>query len=737
MSAVAYEWHNYGKSTIGNRSDIERVPIERLQAFYRKYYQPDNVMVIVAGNFKEDKALAYLAKYFGALKKPQRRLEEPYTEEPPQDGERSVVLRRVGTVGVVGAVYHIPAGAHEDFAAVEILANLLAAEPSGPLYQGLVKTKKATRVTSVAYGLHDPGLLEILVQVDKDRPLEAVRDTLLELLDPVRTGGVGADEVERAKRKLLTDRELLMSNSNRIGIVLSEWAAKGDWRLFFLHRDRVAKVTPADVNRVARLYLAPVNRTVGLYVPTKQAERASIPATPDVAQLLKDYKGGQAVTQGESFDPTPGNIEKRVRRPALGGGVKAALLPRKTRGGMVSAELTLRYGNEDSLKGNTSATQFLARLMARGTKKHNRQQLRDELDRLRAKVVPSGLLGELTFTIHCKRESFPAVLALVREMLREPTFPAEEFDVLKRQTRDMLEKDRTDPHPLAVRALQGKLSPYPPEDVRHVPTVEESIQRLEAVTLDQVRKLYATQLGGQAGEFVAVGDFDPATTLRLVEDMLQDWKAAVPYRHIDRSARPGVKGETVVINTPDKANAVYFAGLAMPLDDSDPDNPALEVGNFVFGGGPLSSRLANRVRQQEGLSYGVGSQYGADSRDKMARFLMFAICNPANMDKVDRAIREELVKFRKEGVGAAELDEAKKAYLAKLKADRASDDRLMRLLQDGLYAGRTFAYWAELEQKVAALTPAEVTEAFRRHIDPAKLVIIHAGDLKKPAAGNQ
>src|SRR5262249_11589575 len=146
MMAVAYEWHNYGKSTIGNRSDIERVPIDRLQAFYRKYYQPDNAVLVVAGKFDEAKALDYIAKYFGAIKKPTRILDTTYTEEPPQDGERNVTLRRVGKVGVVGIIYHISAGAHDDFAAVQVLNNLLVSEPSGRLYQALVPSKKANSV---------------------------------------------------------------------------------------------------------------------------------------------------------------------------------------------------------------------------------------------------------------------------------------------------------------------------------------------------------------------------------------------------------------------------------------------------------------------------------------------------------------------------------------------------------------------------------------------------------------
>jgi zinc protease len=212
---------------------------------------------------------------------------------------------------------------------------------------------------------------------------------------------------------------------------------------------------------------------------------------------------------------------------------------------------------------------------------------------------------------------------------------------------------------------------------------------------------------------------------------LKEWKAPVEYRRIERPAQAGARGEVVVIETPDKANAVYIAGLVLPMKDTDPANAALEVANFLFGGGSLSSRLGNRVRQKEGLSYGVGSQFGASALDPFARFGMFAICNPANIDKVDRAIREELDKLRKEGVSLAELEEGKKAFLEQLQQQRSTDDQLAELLREGLEAGRTFAYYIDLEKRIRGLTPEEVSEAFRKAVDPARLVIIRAGDFRK------
>jgi zinc protease len=731
MMAAAYEWHNYGKSTIGNRSDIERVPIDNLQAFYHKHYQPDNAVLVVAGKFDEQKALGYITKYFGALKRPERQLDATYTEEPAQDGERIVVLRRVGTVGAVGAVYHIPAAAHEDFAPLEVLATMLTMQPSGRLYQALVASHKANGVAASAEGNHDPGVLEVLVQVGPATPLEGVRDTLLKELEGLTPESITTADVERARRKLLNNFEDLMRDPNRVGIFLSNWAAKGDWRLFFLHHDRLAKVTPDDVARVAGRYLKVSNRTVGLYIPTDQPQRAAVPATPSVEALVKDYKGGKVIAGGETLDPTPENIEKRVQRSTLPSGIKAALLPKKSRGEGVVCELVLRYGNAESLKGNNAAAQMLGRILTRGTKQHTRQQLEDELDKLHARMFVGGGVGQLSCTIQTNRENLPGALRLLGEVLREPSFPPDEFEILKRQAHDGLQRNMKEPTVLGSLALQRKLNPYPQDDVRYVPSIEENLARLDAVTLDQVRKLYTEQVGATAGELAVVGEFDPKGTLDSVQDFLKDWKPAAAYERISHPADTHVEAERIVIETPDKANAIYFAGLNLALMDTNPDEASLEIGDFILGGGTLSSRLGDRVRQKEGLSYGVRSSYSASALDKSAHFMINAICNPINMEKVDRAIAEEVDRILKDGVGDKELAEAKEAYLKAAKVSRSSDSQLAGLLSSELEAGRTLEYEAALEKKIAALTVDEVNAALRKHLTPKRLVIVEAGDFKK------
>lgn len=729
MLATAFEWHNYGKSTIGNRSDIERVPIENLQAFYRRFYQPDNCVLVIAGKFEPNQALALIEKYFGAIPRPKRTLDRTYTEEPPQDGERVVTLRRVGAVAAVGAAYHIVAGAHPDFAACEILDAVMSSEPSGRLYKSLVETKLASNIRAFAFGGHDPGFIAFGAACEPEK-LSSVRDAFLKTLESVGEQPVTDEEVNRAKTRLLKQRELLMSNSNQVAVVLSEWAAKGDWRLFFLHRDRIEKVTPADVNRVAQKYLRRNNRTFGEFIPTKQPERVEVAATPPIQDMVKDYRGRAAVAQGEAFEPTPENIDARTRRVEIGG-LKGALLPRKTRGEQVTLHLVLRFGNEESLKGSALAAQLIGPMLSRGTKTMDRQQFQDALDKLGVRLSFTSTAGALTVDMTAKRSTLAAGLNLLGDALRQPAFPESEFEVLRRELREGIEKGKTEPMSLAMKALQRKLNPYAPDDVRYVPTLEEDLARLDAVSVQKVRDLFAMQVSGKQGEVAIVGDFDVDNTVAELKRILGGWESAVPYRRIPRPAAEGVAGEKIVINTPDKANALYLAGLVLPMSDSHPEFAAMELGNFLLGGGTLSSRLGNRVRQKEGLSYGVSSNYQASPRDPAANFIVFAISNPANMGKVEAAIAEEIDRFLADGVSLSELEDGKKAFLEQLKLQWSADRRLATALATNESVGRSFAHYAELQRKIGDLTPADVQAAFRKFVLPARQVIVEAGDFKK------
>jgi zinc protease len=733
--SAAYDWHNYSNLPIGARSDIEGVPIERLQVFYRKYYQPDNAVLLVAGKFDPTKTLQLVADNFGPIARPTRTLEPIHTIEPTQDGERAVTVRRVGDTQFVGAGYHIPAGSHPDFAAIDILTQILGDTPSGRLHKALVETKKAASVDSLDIPLHDPGLVVWFAEVRKEQSLDAARDTMIQTIEESGAKAPTAEEVERARTGLLKNIDLTLNSAERVGLELSEWMAQGDWRLYFLYRDRLKKVTTGDVQRVAAAYLKPTNRTVGEFIPADKSDRADIPATPDVAALVKDYKGSAVVAEGEVFDPSPSNIESRTVRTDLPAGLKLALLPKKTRGNTVVVAMNFRFGDEKSLMNRASAGQFAGQMLMRGTTKHTRQQIQDEFDKLKARASVFGGANNAVVSIETIRENFPAVLRLVSEILREPAFPANEFEQLKQETLAQIEEQRSQPQSVAGTAFNRHLNPYPKGDVRYTTTPDEDIAEVNAATLDDIKKFYADFYGGSNGEMAVVGDFDAKEIEKLANELFGSWKSPRPFSRLV-TVYKDIPAINQSFETPDKANAFFVAGLRLNLRDDDPDYPALLLGNYMFGQGTLNSRLSARLRQKEGLTYGTGSSLTASSRDKNGQFVAQAIYAPQNAGKLVAAFNEEIARALKDGFTAEEVATAKSGYLQGQQVTRAQDASLARKLAQYRFLDRTLAWDAELEKKISALTPEEINAAMRRFIDPSKITIIKAGDFAKAASPN-
>ncbi len=732
--STAYLWHNYGKSTIGARSDIEQVPIDRLQDFYRRFYQPDNAVLAVAGHFDEAKVLALIADKFGKLPRPTRVLQKTYTEEPVQDGERAVTLRRTGDVQVVTTGYHIAAGSHADFPALEILAYILGDTPSGRLHKVLVESKLASSVNGNAWQFHDPSLMVFSAEVPKDKPLGPVRDSLIAVVEGIGKRGVTPDEVERARAAYLKQWDLTMQESERACIGLSEWTGMGDWRLMFLERDRLKAVTPEDVQRVALNYLKSSNRTLGTFVPTDQPDRATVPPTPIVAALVRDYKGGAAVSAGENFDPSPSNIESRAVRASLPSGMKLVMVPKKTRGATVHAQLVVRYGSLETLKGKRMAGALCNDLLLRGTTTRTRQQIKDEMDRLKTRIRVGGDATETDVSIETTRENFADAMKLVADILRNPSFPVSELDLAKTEQITQRDEARSDPMARGMETYRRKLSPLPADDPRYMGTPDEDIAALKATTLDQVKDFYKTFYGGGAAVFGIAGDIDPAETQTLLTSLFGDWKSPTPFVRLP-NPYVDIAATNESIETPDKANAMFLAGQRLPIGDSSTDYPGLLLGNFMTGGGFLNSRLGVRIRQKEGLSYGVGSFLQLSSWEQNGIFGSYAIYNPQNAGKLEAAFKEEIARVLKDGFTPEEIAQAKSGWLQSQSVARSNDDELARMLATNEYVGRTLTFQDSLEKKVETLSNDDILAAMRKYLDVVKMTIIKAGDFAGGAKG--
>lgn len=726
--ATLFQWHNYGKPTIGARSDVENVDIGRLQAFYRTYYQPDNATLIVAGRFDTARVLGWVQRAFGAIPRPARTLPRLYTLEPAQDGERSYTVRRTGGVPLLLAAYHAPAAAHPDYTALEALTQILADTPSGRLHRQLVQTQLAASVWGFAWDLADPGAAMFGAQLAPGQDVAAARDALVAAIESLAREPVTADELSRAKAQWLNEWNRRFTNTDQVGVALSDSIALGDWRLFFLHRDRMRALELADVQRVATQYFVPANRVVGTWVPTEQPLRAPPPERVDVAAMLKGYKGDPAHAQAEAFEPTPANIEARVQRSALASGMKLALLPKGSRGGAVQARLVLHFGDEQSLKGQGQVAEFVAALLDRGTAKLSRQQIQDRLDALQSSARFGGTSSTATVSITSLRDRLPAVIELVGEVLREASFPDDQLEELRAQMLAMIEAQRKEPEALVANAIARHGDPYARGDVRHARSFDEMTADVRAVTAAQLRDFHARYYGATHAEFAASGDLDVAATRAALERAFGAWRSPAPFARVPTPLVERTPTR-IVIATPDKQNAVMQVRQPIAANDLDADYPRLLLASRILGQGG-NSRLWRRVREQEGLSYDVGAGIDWSAHEPASTWEASAIFAPQNRARVERAFDEEIARALKEGFTQRELDQAKQGLLAGRRLSRSQDGVLAGLLAHNLYLGRDLFLSQRVDEAIAAATLAEVNAALRRHLKPATFVTGVAGDFK-------
>ncbi len=766
VEATAFLWHNYGKSTIGSKEDIEKVPVARLEAFYHKYYRPDNAVLVITGRLDEAKTLGFVADTFGKIARPAQALDQTYTVEPAQDGERFVELKRVGQGPEVIVAYHIPSAGHPDSAALQVLSGIMnggagggrggrggGGGGDGRLSKALVDAKIAESASMQASQLHDPGLAFLTANLNKDQSLDAAKKALEDAIAQIAKTAPTKEEVERVRMGLLRNLERSLSDPQSIATgALNNAIAQGDWRLMFLQHDRLEDVSPADVQRVAAAFFKESNRTVGYYRPDPAPDRTVVPETPVLDNLLANYKSKVTVAHGEVFDPTPVNIESRVKRASLVDGMKTVVLAKKTEGDMVDATIELRFGNETTLKGENAAAQFAGALLTRGgTKNHTRQQLQEEMRKIDANIAVSGGGGgggggrggrgggggagggvsSANANITVPAKNFAAAMKLAVEILKEPAYPETEFEQMKTQRVKALENAPTEPTQLAAETLQRQLSPYSKGDVMYSATREEQIAELQKLTLADVRKFHDQFYGASSGVLAVVGPVDAAEVQKIAAPLLGDWKTSMPYARIEAKYK---KADAInkKIETPDKANAQFEAGVRFKMAETDPDYPAMLLAGYMFGG-PITSHVSDRIRNREGLSYGANARVAIPAEGDSAMLTATVSLNPANGPKVEFSYMDELRKTLKEGFTAAEVAGAKKAYLDSRMVARSQDAALMNQLAQHEQLGRTMKWDEQLEQKIQSLTPEQINAAFRKYIDPAAVSIVKAGDFK--AAG--
>ena len=742
--ALTFPNHGYGRSVLGNLTDIENVSIAKLQTFYKTWYRPDNAVLVVSGRFDTAQTLAHIQQVFGKIVTPTVPLPKLYTREPVQDGPREATIRRVGGEPQTMMSWRAAPAAHVDDAALDVVAYTLANGRSGRFREAVTKNAMGTSPAAFHLSMAQYGLFNVMVQPSSTEQFDPLRNLLQKHIDDIAQTGIATAELASAQtfyNKLQND---IKNSAESMGATLASAAALGDWRLIFWSRDNLAKLTTDDTKRVAAAYLVPANQVRINYEPDVAPKRA-----PDaIAQSLADYIAKPAASiktaetavafpELERFEATSSEMDKRTVRSQLAVGTKVALLARPAVGDAIQGTLRLRWGNLADYKAFgtlAGAASNVADLLSRGTSKRSQKQLADDLNSLQSSFTVSSGLNGLTINFKTTRQHWPAFAALLTEVLREPAFMTDKFSInsfetwkLERIARLNAQRDQGDA--IADRAVSRSMSPYAKDDPRYHPTLDEAIANWKALERTHVQEFWRSFAGANVSQFAAAGALDVANVQQLVKPMLEGFTSQKPY---ERLSYPMTAWEATskTIATPDKPNASFLQRRAIRLKAHTKEALAVQFANGIIGA-TSASRLFTNLRKQEGLTYGTYSRFTHNEEDEVLSFGISGTFAPNNRERFEQVLADTKKDIIANGLTRIELFAAKRVALERTKTNRENDAATAGTLAFNEYQNRNFAFWQAQADMAQALTIEEVDKAAKLLLDANDFVTVVTGDFSK------
>ncbi|MBI5771421.1 MAG: insulinase family protein [Verrucomicrobia bacterium] len=742
VTALAFLAHPYHHPTIGWRTDIEKVSIEKLRAFYDTFYWPDNATVTVIGDFAPATALALLKKYFGAIPRAPHPIPQLYTEEPPQTGPRRVTVKRPGEVGAVQLAYKVPAATHADHAALDILATLLSAGKTSRLYRALIDQNLAISADAAKGYFHDNTLFNLTALLAPNVTHEQVEKALLAEVAKIRTGGATADEVTRAINQRLARIAYSRDGSFAIAGQINEDIAVGNWTLYSAMPEKLHAVTAADVNRVAKTYLLEDQSTTGWFIPVAEGGAASAPGAKSRGPHFYRQPEGRSPLAGDGLTESRAStlLPARDAAPSTGSSGGAQIAPqvrRRTVAGLdvltlktsIKDVITLRAafaaGDAFNPPGNSAIADLTAGMIDKGTVKQDKFAVAGALEQAGA-TLGFGT-GSHTLNVSGKflRKDTALVLGLIGEQLRTPRFDAGEFAKIKKQLAGQRRRAMEDTDYRAGNAFERAV--FPEGHPNRPPADEKYLADLEAATLEQVKAFHAAHYGPTSFQLVLVGDVDDLAINTALGAAFEGWQGG---HGLDaaKQAPALAAARTEKVAMPGKTSVSLVIGQPSGLRYTDADRLALNLATSVLGSGFFSARLLDIIRNKEGLTYGIGAQLANDNYTD-GSWAIQATFAPELLDKGLASTTRELRRFYEQGVTAEEFATFKVTLSGSYKVQLATTGGVAGTLLNALQRGLDPEWVDEYPKRLQALTLEEVNAAIKKHLAPEKMVTVLAGTL--------
>jgi len=724
VASTAFEAHPYQWPIIGWRTDVENVPRDAIYAYYKKHYGPNNATMVIVGDFDTDKTLALVRKHFGGIK-PIPVPTPVYTAEAPQRGERRVTLRRAGSLPMVLIGYKTPAASNPDTYALDALSNILSEGRSSRLYQSLVEKQLATTANAGNPSLRDPFLMTFSATARPGVTVERLEKALVDEAERLKNEPVTAVELARAKNSIEADfifqNDSVTSQGNQLGY----WDMTVDWKFVTTYLQRIRALTPADLQRVAQKYFVSESSTIGHFIPTAGGGGQAGPPPRETSARVEKPKQGARLLPLPKPSKTTG-AKREITRFQLPNGVKV-IVSENHSNPTVALRGSLPAGSIVDPPGKRGLAGMTAGMLTRGTQKRNALEFATALDDVGASLSSTADGLAANFTGRAQKKDLNLLLDLLAEMLQQPVFPQADIERRKGQALAGLEQQKDDPDSLASRAFERAI--YPEGNPLRPETLEQAGKTIAGLTREDVVSFYRRQYGPDQMILTIAGDVNPADVRKALESRLGSWARnpnATPIPKVAVPLQP--KAIREVISVADKSETAILWGHAGGLLRSDPDFYATQVLNMILGGGgALNSRLGNKIRDEQGLTYGVFSFF--DSNLYPGPFQVQLGTNPTNAEKAVQSLITEIKRMRDGGVTQREVDETVAYLTGRFPQRLETNSGMAETLWVAEFYNLGNDYIDRYADYYRAVTVPQVNAAATKHLHPDQSTVVIAGTI--------
>ena len=727
IQETAFTTHPYRHTPIGDRDDVVKFTPQMAQDFYQQNYGPNNATLVIVGNVDPKATLEKVKASFGQI--PARaKPTTSFPQEPPQTEERRVTVKQSGSVPILQMLYHAPKSTDPDIYALDLLDNVLNVGHSSRMYKALVETGIAASYSGDISPQVDPGWYELEAIPNSGTSLETLQQKMDAVLEQVKKEKVTPEELRRAKEtarvSMFLGNDSIKNQAYALGYFETIY---GDWRVIDKLSEHYAKVTQEDLLRVAQKYLVSTNRTVGNFIPTSQGGIVSA-TNPGKPESFSPSTPVDPATLAQYLPPLPKTSNTQVAKPERGvlpNGLTYFILPNRS-APTVSVQLDLNAGSGFDPKAKAGLASLTAGLLTSGTKTKSASEIARLLDNEGVRLGVSVRREKASLSAEALSEDTEKILKIGADVLRNPSFPLDEFNRKKARTLVGLKAELDDPGTVARRNFYQSL--FSENHPFHSQPTPESIQSL---TPQDLKKFHRQYYRPDNATLVVVGDVDPAQVKGWITEYLGTWKAQGKALQLTATT-PQPNPKESVIELSGKQQTEVFLG-APGLSRKDPDFYAAQVLNQILGGDTLSSRLGKRVRDQLGLTYGI---YSAFVTGKLAGpFIVVMQTNPQDTEKAIDETLKEINRFRMEGPTDVELANAKRSLIYEFPLEFLDNDDLGDIILSQEEYGLGRDYPERFNSLVDKVDQAAVKRIAEKILDPkmfTKIIVQPKGEIAKP-----